>query len=381
VRRDPPDAQLVDFRLDHANASTGERDGSEIVAVSAAEVAPIPTVFLTNFGSDCDKRLRECDPRIPAEIVEKPTLNSPSAWVDVLRPALGPLTGLPPSERTEPLGVAVDQLNSNFFRLTPPSRRALEGQASEIMEIEATLETAAPLSSAWESCDADWMILQRIDDVILVTDRGRDSDLPNKALVYQSELELESPALIVGRPSTVEEITEDTVIDCSPGHPRDWRRYPVVRLLIGSEERDFHLDTGSAQSYISGKLLSDTTHVDIDSMDAKKTLKYDVNGQAHVLAELPITVPLHVTGPNGHAHLTASFQVIKDWQTAHINPVCLAGKCPGSRDGQCSRRLGLIGRDLLYELDGIWEFDPASGRFFPGSSSAPRFAQRALADN
>src|SRR5205823_884407 len=128
---------------------------------------------------------------------------------------------------------------------------ALTEEERDALEVQATLELHDKLIDIWDATDADWVKLQRFRDTVLVADRGLDADLPSIEDVWDSEVELDSGALIVGRPVVIEEMASPGPVVCTPRGHKDWRRYAYVRLIIGRYDREFHLDTGSPQSYIS----------------------------------------------------------------------------------------------------------------------------------
>ncbi|MGH9640859.1 MAG: hypothetical protein ACRD3Q_00390, partial [Terriglobales bacterium] len=152
---------------------------------------------------------------------------------------------------------------------------------------------------------------------------------------------------------------------CTPDlKSHDWRRYPFVRLVFPGGERDFHLDTGSSTSYISREFLAANT--EMPRLRPKRHVVSDLSGRELTVSQLPVNLGLHVSGPDGNVELSVMVQAVKDWRRATLlNPPCEGQRCPGSLERQCGRRLGLIGRDMLYRhSQGGWQFDTESGQFY-----------------
>jgi FixJ family two-component response regulator len=359
------DIQIVDVKFPELKQRVGCSNGPELVALAAAENTHVPTVFLTNFKGDCDRLVSGLDPRLIATTIEKPASASPTDWRDRLDEAIATIKAKPDFDQPKQLGVQVSQLASSFFRLSPREAQALsEGELDEL-EIDTTKELHPHMKSAWEVCDADWMMLQRIDGSVLVTDRGHDKEIPSLKLIRHAETDRDSPALIIGRPRVIEEMNPTAPVDCTPSsNHRDWRRFPFVRLIVGSEAREFHLDTGSCDSYISREFLDSA--MSIPSGPSKKTVVSDLDGKEEVLNQLPVYVELHVSGPQGNTALSVLLQAVKNWQRLMLlNPKCRSARCPGSAKGQCGRRMGLIGRDILYSVEGaVWHFDSRTGQLY-----------------
>ncbi|HTB70250.1 MAG TPA: hypothetical protein VK707_04660 [Solirubrobacteraceae bacterium] len=360
--RDEIEGYIVDYSVPGSRAIPGLKDGPDVVALDAAESFAIPTMFLTNYPPDCDRRLGDCDPRLITTVVEKPTSGSREAWAETIRDGIDNLRALGERQRSESLGVEVSKLESEFFRMAPRDLDALDDVSREELEARTAHEIHESLGSLWHACDDDWLMLQAADGVTFVTSRGFDDALPTIDDVRAIEAERESPALVIGRPSLIEETPG--LVDCSPSKYKDWRKYPFVKLIVGSEEREFHLDTGSATSYISREFLQ--AHVPMPEVKAKSTTLADLGGRAETISEVPIDVSLHVAGPSGNIALSLRLQAIRNWQGVMLlNPPCHRGQCPNSIKPQCGRRLGLIGRDTLYSLEsGIWQLDPATGQFY-----------------
>jgi CheY-like chemotaxis protein len=360
-----PDFQVVDVKLPALRQRPGFSNGPELVAVTAAEGPHIPTVFLTNYKGDCDQFVAALDPRLIATTVEKPVSASPTDWQDRLRDGITTIKAKPGFDEPQRLDMPVAELLSNFFRLSPDELAELDEDQRDQLESQVSTELHAFLRSAWNACDADWLILQQIEEAVLITNRGGDSEFPNSNMIAELETKRESPVLIAGRPRVIEELAPVGPVECPPGRDgRDWRRYPFVRLIVGSGSRDFHLDTGSPDSYISREFLDSV--VSFPSGRSKRTVVTDLGGREEVLSQLPVSVELHVSGPHGNTALSVLLQVVKNWTNTRIlNPKCKGGLCPDSLDGQCGRRLGLIGRDLLYSADDVvWHFNPSNSQFY-----------------
>ncbi|HEU4461917.1 MAG TPA: response regulator [Solirubrobacterales bacterium] len=359
----PPDLQIVDHALPNVREAVGLGDGPELVAVTAAESKHVPTVFLTSYKPDCLRRLSSFDPRLVATAVDKPTNPSADSWLSTLREAVDDIQAQPAFEDPEPIGVELDEMESDFFRMSPDDLDGLPEEKRDDVEVKATSEVHSQMSSAWNACDADWLMLQKVDDTVLVTDRGVDADLPTDEVVHGREQERESTALLIGRPTMVEEMSSGP-IDCSPDRHKNWRRYPIVRLIVGETERAFHMDTGSPESYISREFLADC--VTLPKRRPKRTIVSDAAGNEEALSQLPVEVDLHVLGPSGNAEVSMLLQAVKNWRSVRLlNPACRTARCPDSEQGQCGHRLGLMGRDMLYGFgEGVWQFDPRSGQFY-----------------
>lgn len=362
ARRHQPDIQIVDFSLPEMEEQLGLRDGPELVAVDAAEFGHVPTVFLTDFPPDCTERVAELDPRLLYTIVEKPMETSPEAWREPVRRAIAEIQAQPSFGSKSRLGVSTSALEASFYRLSPSDLHALTEDERDEIETDAVLELHEHLLPVWEACDEDWLMLQRLGETIIVTDRGVDDTLPTEDSVRNVEVMRGSGALVLGRPTVLE---ETGVIDCTPRkHDKDWRRYPFVRLIVAEDERDFHIDTGNPESLISREYLSD--NVALPPLRSKRRVVSTPDGVCDVQKQSPVDVDLHVSGPDGNVPVSMRLLAVKDWHQSNLNAACEGQLCPRSADRQCGRRLGLMGRDLLYRFDsGIWQFDPRSGRFYP----------------
>lgn len=367
AREERVDLQIVDHSLSNAEERVGLRDGPEVVAVTAAEAGLVPTIFLTNWGADCARRMAELDPRLVYIIVEKPTSLDFEDWKDKIRHAIHELESQPAPRAPEPLGILVADMDSEFFRVSAQVLHTLTEDDRDSLEARANLELHDRVLPVWAATDADWLMLQRIGDTVLVTDRGSDDALPTVDAVFDAEEDRGWGALIMGRPTIVEETLSVGLVDCSPPNAhRDWRRYTYVRLSVGDHQREFHLDTGSPASFISRELLDEASFA-TPRLKAKSSQVRDLGGRKEVLFQLPIDVLLHVDGPEGNVALSARLQAVKNWKAVTmLNPRCSGQRCPASQNGQCGRRLGLMGRDLLYHLpNGVWQFQPRSGQFYP----------------
>jgi hypothetical protein len=357
--------QIVDYAIPSAQETIGLRDGPDIVALNAAEFINLPTVFLTNYPPDCEGRLAECDPRIVATVVEKPASTAPEAWCRALDGAINVLSSRPEYDHTELLGVPLAALESEFFRRTPAELQALGEETRDELETQVSLELHNHLLPMWEACLEDWVMLQRVDDSILVVDRGSDDTLPSIDAVRALEAERDSVALVMGRPTVLEE--GPALVHCTPPQ-KDWRRYPFVQLIVGADQRGFHLDTGNPESFISHEFLKRC--VTVPTLSPKRTIVSDLRGNIDSQAQIPVDVDLHVSGSRGNVALSLRLQAVKNWRAARLlNPSCSGQRCPQSSEGQCGRRLGLMGRDMLYAFDrGVWQFDPRTGQFFAVST-------------
>jgi CheY-like chemotaxis protein len=362
-RSHPPDLQIVDHKLPGIEDKIGIRDGLELVAVSAAESKHVPTVFFTNWSGDCVKRLEEFDPRLVAAMVDKPMHHSQAKWRTKLAEAIDNLTAQPSFEQPEPLGIPTKCLESEFFAMSPAKLHALPEDSRDALEIKASDDLYEYLSSAWEVCDDDWLMVCRVDDVILIIDRGTDAELPTVEAVRDLEVERDSGVMTIGRPAFLEEVGTLPAVKCTPKEPRNWTRYPHVRLIVGPNERDFHLDTGSAKSYISREFIAASLGAPTGNPKPSKIWNL---GMSETRLQQPVEIELYVVGPRGNVRLSLAMQAIKNWkQFDMLNPPCLGQLCPESEGSQCGRRLGLIGRNLLYAVSkGTWQFEPASGQFY-----------------
>lgn len=360
-----PDIQVVDVKLPALRRRQEFSNGPELVAVAAAEGQHIPTVFLTNYKGDCDQFVAALDPRLIATTVEKPVSASPTDWQDRLREGISTVQAKPDFAEPQQLTMPAAELLSDFFSYLPEDLGRLGDEVRDQLERQVTVELGAFLRSAWNACDADWMILQQVEGCVLITNRGADREYPSATTIADLEARRHSPVLIVGRPRVVEELAPVEPMECTPARDgRDWRRYPFVRIIVGSGVRDFHLDTGSPDSYISREFLDSV--VSLPSGKPKRTIVSDLGGREEVLAQLPVSLDMHVSGPHGNTALSVLLQVVNDWtRTRLFNPQCSGGRCPDSAEGQCGRRLGLIGRDLLYAADDVvWHFNPANSQFY-----------------
>jgi CheY-like chemotaxis protein len=363
ARRRQPDLQIVDFKLDGIEQQVGIRDGLELVAVSAAESVHVPTIFFTNFSADAEGRLGEFDPRLVATMIQKPVGDAQGDWREKLAKAIHHLAAAPSFNHPEPIGLSPPEMRSRFFFCPVSELHCLSEDARDELEIEVTEELLPYLESAWPACEDDWLMVSRVDDAILVVDRGADRDLPTVEEVRDMEAERDAGILTVGRPTFLEEAGGGPV-SCTPKEPRNWRRYPYVSLILGGQtEREFHLDTGAPRSYISREFVLEATDVILKNPSPGRISNF---GESVVRQKQSVKLPLHIAGPHGNFSLSLSMEAIKNWHEFEmLNPWCSGERCPRSNQGQCGRRLGLIGRDLLYELQsGVWQFDPATGQFF-----------------
>ena len=137
----------------------------------------------------------------------------------------------------------------------------------------------------WEACAEDWVMLQRVDESILVVDRGNDDALPSIDAVRSLEAERDSAALVMGRPTVLEE--GPALVHCTPPQ-KDWRRYPFVQLIVGTDKRDFHLDTGNPESFISHEFLKRC--VAVPTLTPKRTIVTDLRGNQDAQAQIPVDV-------------------------------------------------------------------------------------------
>ncbi|MGP8240361.1 MAG: hypothetical protein ACLQQB_01140, partial [Solirubrobacteraceae bacterium] len=321
--------------------------------------------YLTNYAPDCVSRLGECDPRLVATVVEKPASTAPQAWCQTLDRAINVLSSHPDYDHAQLLGVPLVALQSEFFRLSRADLQALGEEARDELETQVSLELHSHLLPMWEACAEDWVMLQRVDESILVVDRGNDDALPSIDAVRSLEAERDSAALVMGRPTVLEE--GPALVHCTPPQ-KDWRRYPFVQLIVGTDKRDFHLDTGNPESFISHEFLKRC--VAVPTLTPKRTIVTDLRGNQDAQAQIPVDVDLHVSGSRGNVALSLRLQAVKNWHGARLlNPSCSGQRCPQSSDGQCGRRLGLMGRDMLYAFDrGVWQFDPQTGQFYAVST-------------
>lgn len=360
-QRNEIEGYVVDFSIPDSRDTPGLRDGPDVVSLDAAESYPIPTMFLTNYPPDCDRRLNECDPRLIATVVAKPTKSSVTAWAEAMQSGFSELNRAGSNDQPESLGIPLDSILSPFFGMSPQELLNVPDAERDRLEIAAAGEIHTALGPIWRACADDWLMLQAVDGVVLVAGRGSDDSLPTIDSVQDIEFDRAAPALVVGRPSIIEELG---LIDCSPPRYKNWRRYPFVRLIVGTDQREFHLDTGSPTSYISLEFVE--AHIEMPRVKTKRSNLGNLGGQEETISEIPVDVPLHVAGPRGNVALDVRLSAVKDWHTASIlNPRCDEQKCPRSSGGQCGRRLGLIGRDTLYTyLTGVWQLDPITGQFF-----------------
>jgi CheY-like chemotaxis protein len=363
ARRRDHDLQIVDFKLEGIEQQVGMRDGLELVAVSAAESIHIPTVFFTNWRGDAVDRLSEFDPRLVATMMQKPVGHDQIDWREKLGHAINDLAAEPSFEHPDQIGLPTADTRSRFFLLPVPELHALGEDSRDRLEIEATDELHRYLDSAWMVCEDDWLMISRVDDAILIVDRGSDRDLPTVEEIRDMEAEREAGILTIGRPTFLEEIGSRPV-SCTPREPRNWRKYPYVTLIVGGEtEREFHLDTGAPGSYISREFVLEATDATLRN---PKPGKISNLGKSETRQKQPVDLPLHVVGPEGNFFVSLTMQAVKNWHEFEmLNPQCPSQRCPQSAEGQCGRRIGLLGRDLLYGLEeGTWQFDPATGQFF-----------------
>jgi CheY-like chemotaxis protein len=351
------DIQVVDCRLPGWS-------GPELVAITGAESRHVPTVFLTNYAPDCERDLADFDPRLISTTVAKPPGPSGEDWQELLGEAIDELASRPSFEDPEPIGVSTSELRSDFFSLPPGEVDSLSEDVRDELEGRVTADLHRPMLSAWDACADDWLMLQRVDDTVMITDRGGDDELPTIDAVHETELDRSSPALIMGRPAVLEETTGG-LVDCSPeSKNHDWRGYPFVRLIFPDSECDFHLDTGNPISYISREFLAE--NAELPRVRPKSTIISNLFGREDTVSQLPVDLGLHVSGPDGNVELSVRLQAVKNWHRATmLNPGCSGQRCPGSLHGQCGRRFGLIGRDVLYRHSGgVWHFDPDKGQFY-----------------
>jgi hypothetical protein len=66
------DINIVDFKSNQVPPGGCLRDGTDVVALSAAQTRNVPSVLFTNFRPDCESRLAQHDPRLLATVVSKP---------------------------------------------------------------------------------------------------------------------------------------------------------------------------------------------------------------------------------------------------------------------------------------------------------------------
>jgi CheY-like chemotaxis protein len=358
-----PDLLIVDHNLPGIEQQVGMRDGLELVALSAARSAHVPSVLFTNYTGDCSQRLSEFDPRLMATMVQKPLGHSKQDWLHKLGAAINSVTSDVAPKHPPRLGVPVAELNSSFFKLSPSELHTLSEQGREELEIEASDELHPLLTSAWEACEDDWLMVLRIGGTVMIVDRGLDATLPTIDSIRETELDRTSGILTIGRPMFLEETGVLTPTDCTPAPPRNWARYPHVRLIVGPHERDFHLDTGSARSYISHDFVVDALQVPLRNPKPSKIWNL---GSSVTRMQQPVDLDLHVVGPKGNVRLSLTMHAVRRWRSFKmINPPCIGQACPDSFKDQCGRRLGLLGRDLLYSVpEGDWAFDTESGQFY-----------------
>lgn len=356
------DLQIVDHKLDLPVDVPGAGDGPGIVALSAAMASNVPTVMLTNFTPDCEAHLAKYDPRLITTVVPKPALRTVAEWRAQLEPAIEEVTSRPAPDRGELLGVSLAENPTPFFDLQPNALKALDEDSRDDLESAAGLGLHSAMQPIWAACDDDWLLLQRSEDTVLVVDRGHDNRLVSDEAMAASEADRGSVALLIGRPTMLEETA--SLIDCAPGMHNDWRRYPYVRLIVGSDEREFHLDTGSNTSFMSLDYLK--ARLGLRPRRTKVSIVEVPDGRAASQFEIPVDVDMHVSGASG-GNIQVSLQVraVRKWSRGSmLNPPCAGQLCPDSEHGQCGRRLGLMGRDLLYAFEhGLWQFDPSTGRF------------------
>jgi CheY-like chemotaxis protein len=367
------DMQVVDCKLPNAQESVGLHDGPAVVAFTAASGGNLPTVFLTNFGRDAEDRMKEFDPRLVYTVHEKPTEHDLATWSHAIDHAIEAVTSKAPEYMPESLGVSAMGLANEFFQLKTADLERLSEDERDDLEGQATIELADQLNPIWAACDSDWLKLQRFGEAVLVVDRGMDAGLPSLDDLEASERSYDAGGLIVGRPLIIEEFSSGAtgprhLIDCSPeGGGKDWARYPFVRLTVGEVEREFHLDTGNPLSLVARDLLLQAG-VALPRRGYKNVTVQDLAGQGDTQKHLPVVTPVSIDGPDGNVELHIELQAVKRWErTVNVlNRPCDKQRCPGSRDRQCARRLGLMGRDLLYELDsGAWLLLPQNGQFVP----------------
>ena len=359
---DDYDVNIVDFKSKRVQPGGCLRDGTDVVALSAAQSRNIPSVLFTNFRPDCERRLEQHDPRLLATVVSKPKSSRTDDWAAELKKAIGSLKPIPPRDPDALLSVPLDRLATPFFRLSLSDLRGLEEAEREELELQAGLELHPHMLPVWRACRSDWLMLQRHGNVILVVERGSNDSPPSLDSVAISEDRRHSVALLLGRPSVVEE--GPTAFECSPDHPKDWRRYPYVSLIVNSgEEREFHLDTGTPTSYISYEFLE--KQVAIPAIKPHVTILADIGGRKDSQHQVPVNVDLHVVSADGNAPMAIKMHAVKGWaRRTVLNSPCKGLLCPKSSKPQCGRRYGLMGRDVLYAFaDGGWIFDPKTGRF------------------
>ena len=358
------DLQIVDHRLPNAEASVGLRDGPSIVAVTAAQGAHVPTVFLTQWATDCADRVNEFDPRLVCIVIEKPTVTDIDTWTAQIHLAIDRVGAHVPDHLPETLGVPLSDTDSDFFKLSVRCLHALDEEDRDDLEAEVSQELYDRLDPVWSACDADWLKLQRFGDAIMVIDRGSDSELPTEEEVLEGEEDYGSGSLIVGRPMVVEEVGSI----CTPAASgKDWRRYPFVEVTINKRAQQFHVDTGSFYSFIGRDFLRDSGVPEPRTRWMARSVR-DSSGRGDTQFHKPVTIPMLVDGPVGHVELAVHIYIVKHWRSMGnvLNHPCVHQRCPGSVDGQCGRRLGLMGRGLLYHLEhGVWHFKPDSGEFVP----------------
>jgi len=367
------DSLIVDYRLPTLNGPVF--NGAELVALAAAESRLLPTVLLTNHRGECDSTLARLDPRLQhrVQVVLKPTSHHTKDWIEALRAPVSELRDMSGEPLPEPLGVPVASLTAKLFHLSAAEVHELSEDDRDDLDLEAASELAGWLGSVWEECDSDWVMVSRIDDSLLVLGRGADSGLLTSFQLSNREAELDAPCLVIGRPAFLEEgfsAAEQTIPppNCTPGRGKDWRRYPFARVRFSTLEREFHVDTGSSQSYLSFEfLLEDGEHTPSTTFKAMSVA--DLHSNNDIVKAAPLAITISVIGPFSNAVLRVTVQAIKRWSSARnaLNAPCTTQLCPGSRGGQCGRRYGVFGRDILYALyQGRWTFDPAEGRFYIG---------------
>lgn len=365
--RRAPDLQVVDHKIKKLERTKGPRNGTELVAVSAAERGAVETVLLTNFEPDCKKRVASLDPRLPATVVQKPpTGGAIDEWIMTLAPAIEEIKGRKVNHRGERLGINASEVQQRLFHSSLKEVRSLGLRERDRAESDALLELHPKMSGIWRSCESDWVLLCRVEGEIIVLDRGVDETLLSDDDVIDREEDYDSPCMVVGRPTLVEEGNTLAPIICTPSGGKDWKRYPFVRIRVGDQDRDYHLDTGSGESFISRELLQEQK-IELPKKVSKRTVVTDLGGYESVEKKLPVRVPIHIRGPVDSPRLEFDVQAVSNWADARLlNPPCDGQKCPDSEGVQCGRRHGLMGRDLLYAFsDGVWTFDPASSWTYP----------------
>lgn len=359
---DDYDVNIVDFKSSRVKPGGRLRDGTDVVALSAAQSRNIPSVLFTNFRPDCERRLEQHDPRLLTTVVSKPKSGRTDDWAVELEKAIRNLKPIPPRDPDALLSVPLDDLATPFFHRSPRVLRALKEVEREELELQVGLELHPYMLPVWRACSSDWLMLQRHNNVVLVVERGSNDSPPSLDAVAISEDRRHSAALVLGRPSVVEE--GPAMIECSPDHPKDWRKYPYVSLIVNSgEEREFHLDTGTPTSYISYEFLE--KQVSIPAVKPHVAILGDIGGRKDSQHQVPVNVELHVVSSDGNAPMAIKMHAVKGWARRTIlNSPCKGLLCPDSRKPQCGRRHGLMGRDVLYGFaDGCWLFDPNTGRF------------------